>query len=110
MLAEARTTSRSGTVIELSLIHISSPCTVQRKCSSVGVMCGVEDRTCQGDAIQRGLEITCEHIEPRGFVYCPPGAQQRDSNIVWILLLVACSVAAVGGALSYLMLRKKLTR
>jgi len=87
----------------------TSPCTVERKCSSVGKACTVDDRTCQSEAIQRGLEITCERVELRGYVYCPPGAQQRDSSIVWILLVVASAIALVGGGISWLVLRKRLT-
>lgn len=85
-------------------------CTVERKCSSVGKACAVEDRACQTRAVSDGLEITCERLEdPRTFVYCPPGAQQRDSSIVWILLTVAVGVAAIGGILSVLLFRKRLT-
>jgi hypothetical protein len=87
----------------------SSPCTVERKCSSNGKACAVEDRACQSEAIAQGLEVTCERVEPRGYVYCPPGAEQRDSGVVWILLAVAVAVAAAGTVLSYFLLRKRTT-
>lgn len=83
-------------------------CTVQRKCSSEGKACTVEDRECQNAAISRGLEITCESVEPRGWVYCPPGGQQRDSSIVWILLCVAFAVVIVGAIFSYKVFLKRL--
>jgi hypothetical protein len=38
-------------------------------------------------------------------VYCPPGAQQRDSSFVWIFLLVAITVAVA----SFLLFRKRLS-
>ena len=84
-----------------------SPCTVERKCSSAGKACAGEDRVCHGDAIATGLEITCERVEPRGYVYCPPGAQQRDSSVVWVLLAVALGLAVFGGLAAYLALRKR---
>jgi hypothetical protein len=91
-------------------------CSVERKCSSVGKMCGVDDRACQGDAIAQGLEITCENTNrtdittaSTSYVYCPPGGQQRDSNIVWILLSVSVLVA-VAGAISILAIRRRLTK
>jgi len=85
-------------------------CSVERKCSSVGRSCAVEDRDCQSAAIRDGLEITCEHLEPRGYVYCPPGGQQRDSSVVWILLVVAMAIAVTGGVVSWLVIRKGLRR
>lgn len=88
----------------------SERCTVERKCSSAGRACRVDDRTCQSDAVARGLEVTCERADPAGYVYCPPGGAQRDSGIVWVLLAVAIGIAAVGGILSYLILRKRITR
>ncbi len=85
-----------------------SPCTVERKCSSTGKACAVEDRACQSEAVANGLEITCERIEPRGYVYCPPGGQQRDSGVVWLLLMVAIAIAAIGGILAFVLLRKRI--
>lgn len=85
-----------------------SPCTVARKCSSTGKACAVEDRACRDDAVARSLEVICERSEPQTFVYCPPGAQQRDSGVVWILLAVAMLVAVVGGGLSFVVLRRRL--
>lgn len=88
----------------------TSHCSVERRCSSTGRMCGADDRACQSQAIAKGLEITCERAEPRGYVYCPPGAQQRDSGVVWILLAVALAIAVIGGIGSLLLFRKRLTR
>lgn len=69
----------------------------------------MDDRACQSAAIAQGLEVTCENSDPALWVYCPPGAEQRDSGIVWILLLVALLIAGVGGVLSFLLLRRRLT-
>ena len=91
------------------MIADPSPCTVEKKCSSTGKACAVDDRACQSDAVANGLEITCEHVEPRGFVYCPPGGEQRDSSVVWILLAIALGIAALGGVLSFFLLRKRIT-
>ena len=88
------------------MIDDYSPCTVERKCSSTGKACGVDDRACQSEAIAAGLEITCERVEPRGYVYCPPGGEQRDSGVVWLLLAVAIAIAVVGSVLAYFLLRK----
>lgn len=74
------------------------------------MLCSSEDRACQSKAISDGLEITCEQreAEPHNYVYCPPGAQQRDSNVVWILLVIAVLVALIGGVFSFVVLRKRL--
>ena len=85
---------------------MSDLCTVERKCSSLGRACGVDDRACQSEGIRKELEITCERSDPHEFVYCPPGGQQRDSGFVWILLLVAISVAAVGGVIAIVIFRR----
>ena len=85
-----------------------SLCTVERKCSSAGKRCDAEDRDCQNEAIQKGLEIVCERPEPRSYVYCPPGAEQRDSSVVWILLVIAGAIAAAGGIASVILFRKRL--
>ncbi|MBX3260425.1 MAG: hypothetical protein KIS78_27730 [Labilithrix sp.] len=87
-----------------------SACTVEKKCSSSGKLCAPDDRACQSEAVAGGLEVTCERLEPRGYVYCPPGAQQRDSGVVWVLLAVALAIAAFGGVAAYFLLRKRLTR
>ena len=49
----------------------------------------------------------CERVEPRAYVYCPPGAEQRDSGVVWILLAVAVGIAAFGAIAAYFMLFRK---
>lgn len=87
----------------------SSLCTVERKCSSTGKLCPTDDRACQSQAVAEGLEVTCERASPRAFVYCPPGGEQRDSGIVWILLAVAVGFAIFGGLTAYFFLRKRLT-
>lgn len=86
-----------------------SPCTIERKCSSTGRACAIDDRVCQSEAIASGLEVTCERVEPRGYVYCPPGGEQRDSGVVWILLAVAFAVAVFGGVLAFVLLRRRIT-
>jgi hypothetical protein len=88
-------------------------CTVERRCSSTGVRCGADDRACQSAAVARGLEISCERTssvaaESPSYVYCPPGAAQRDSAVVWILLVVACAIAGVGGLTALVVFRRKL--
>ncbi len=83
-------------------------CTVARKCSSTGKACGRDDRACQSSAIAEGLEITCERSDTATYVYCPPGAAQRDGTIVWVLLVVAVMVATIGGVLSFVLLKKRL--
>lgn len=85
-------------------------CNVARKCSSVGKLCEVEDRACQAEAVGAGLEVTCERLEPRAYVYCPPGAQQRDSAVVWILLAVAFAIATFGGLVAFFLLRNRRQR
>ena len=101
------------------MIADSSPCTIERKCSSTGKTCSVEDRACQSAAIASGLEVTCEQTNAadggltleRSYVYCPPGGEQRDSSVVWILLAFAIGIAAIGSVLSWLLiLRKRPTR
>jgi hypothetical protein len=85
----------------------SEGCSLELKCSSVGIICKSDDRACQGRAVERGLEVLCERTEQHEYLYCPPGGQQRDSNIVWLLLAVAVFVAACGGVIGYFVLRKK---
>jgi hypothetical protein len=82
-------------------------CSVELRCSAIGVVCGNDDRACQGRAVEHGLEISCERSEGREYVYCPPGGEQRDSNVVWILLATAVFVAACGGVIGYFVLRKR---
>ena len=80
---------------------VSDPlCSVIRKCSSVGKECAPEDRDCQNAAVHDGLEVTCERAADRMFVYCPPGAEQRDSGVVWLLLGLAFFIA-IGGSFAF---------
>ena len=82
------------------MIDDTSPCTVERKCSSTGKTCSVDDRACQSAAIASGLEVTCEKLVAadgsvaleRSYVCCPPAGEQRDSSVVWILLAFAVGV------------------
>ena len=90
-------------------MHDRGPCTLERRCSSAGALCSEDDRSCQNDATGHGLEIVCETAAPRSYVYCPPGAQQRDSPVVWVLLLVALIVAVIGGALAIIVFRRRLS-
>ncbi len=75
-------------------------CSTIRKCSSIGKECLSEDRDCQNAAVHEGLEVTCERSEDHTFVYCPPGAEQRDSGVVWALLALAFLVA-IGGSFAF---------
>lgn len=87
----------------------SDPCTVRRACSAIGVDCSSTDRACQDEAVARGLEVVCERAEvpTRHFVYCPPGGASRDSKYVWVLLVVAMSIAAGGSIIAWALLRKR---
>lgn len=82
-----------------------TPCTVERRCSSVGKLCSEEDRSCQSDAVASGLEISCELSDPHAYLYCPPGASSRDASAVWLLLTVALAIAVGGGVAAYFLLR-----
>lgn len=84
-------------------------CTIRDRCGPTGRECRSDDRACQSLAVQDGLEILCEstETEPSTYVYCPAGTQARDSNVVWILLVVAFLIAAVGGAVFALVVRKR---
>jgi hypothetical protein len=84
-------------------------CSVQEKCGPTGVECAADDRVCQSDAVQRGLEIVCEVTDagPPAYVYCPAGTAQRDSSVVWMLLVVAALIAAIGGTVLFIAVRKK---
>lgn len=95
------------TTVETSA-NPSDPCTVLRACSAIGVDCRSTDRSCQDDAVSRGLEVVCERpeVETRHFVYCPPGGASRDSKYVWVLLVVAMSIAAGGSIIAWALLKK----
>jgi hypothetical protein len=84
-------------------------CSVNRNCSSTGVACAPDDRECTGAAAAKGLEVKCEQSCDTGkvFVYCPPDTGRSDSGFVWILLVIAGVLAVGGGAISFVVLRKK---
>ena len=87
-----------------------SVCSVARNCSSTGIACDPDDRTCTGGAIAQGLEVKCEQECDTGkrFVYCPSDTgRSDDSRYVWILLALAGAFAAGGMAIAYFVLRKK---
>jgi hypothetical protein len=86
----------------------TSPCSIERRCSSTGRLCARDSRSCQDEAIASGLEITCERNDGSEYVYCPPGASQRDSGVVWLLLVVAMAIALIGGAVSWRLFRQRL--
>ena len=76
----------------------TDPCTIERKCSSTGVLCGSNDATCKSDANSRQLEILCTTEDGTSFLYCPSNTGRSDSKAVWVLLFFAV-LLAVGGAL-----------
>lgn len=86
----------------------AEPCTVHRWCSSVGVVCDAGDRDCVNQATGRGFEVVCETRGGAQMVYCPGEAARADSGVVWIMLAVAAALGLVGGALSWVVFRKKL--
>ncbi|AKU96380.1 hypothetical protein AKJ09_03044 [Labilithrix luteola] len=89
---------------------IDEPCSVVRKCSSTGLDCASTDRSCMDDAVTRGLQVVCERpdeVSTKRFVYCPEGQGGRDSRYVWVLLVMALSLAFGGSAIAYAVLKKK---
>ena len=86
---------------------MSATCSVRDRCGPTGKECRSDDRDCQNTAVQDGLEIHCEDREAQSFVYCPPGTEQRDSNVVWLLLVVAVLIAMVGGGILALAMNSK---
>lgn len=101
------------------------PCSVNRNCSSTGVACRAEDRDCVNRARERDLEVKCEQTcslpgdprdprDPRdlapsmtNLIYCPADAGRSDSKVVWVLLSLATVLAIAGGAVAWLVLKKK---
>lgn len=92
------------------------PCSVNRNCSSTGIACLPEDRECVNRARERDLEVKCEQTcslpgdPPRSMmqlVYCPADTGRSDSKVVWVLLSLATVLAVAGGAVAWLVLRKK---
>lgn len=89
---------------------IDEPCSVIRKCSSTGLDCASTDRSCMDQAVTRGLQVVCERPDEEAtkrFVYCPEGQTGQDSRYVWLLLVMALSLALGGSALAYAILKKK---
>ncbi len=84
-------------------------CSVNRNCSSTGVLCDPDDRACTSNATSRGLEVKCEQRCDSGtrFVYCPPDTGRGDSGFIWILLALAGILAVGGGGVAWSVLRKK---
>ena len=89
---------------------MAAVCSVRDKCGPTGKECRADDRDCQSAAVKDGLEILCEDRDAQLYVYCPPGTEQRDSSIVWLLLVVAVLIAAVGGGLVAITMRKSPTK
>lgn len=85
---------------------MSATCSVRDRCGPTGKECRSDDRDCQNAAAKDGLEILCEDRDTQSFIYCPPGTQQRDSNIVWLLLIVAVVIAVAGGGILWLVVRR----
>jgi hypothetical protein len=88
----------------------SEPCSVVRKCSATGLDCASADRACQNEAVSRGLQVVCEKPDPettKRFIYCTPGEVAQDSRFVWVLLVMAVSLALGGSALAYAVLKKR---
>ncbi len=86
------------------------PCSVIRVCSSSGMACDPTDRACNELARSKALEVKCEQActpGPARFVYCPADTGRADSGIVWLFLAVALLLAVGGGALFWIVLRKK---
>ena len=85
------------------------PCSVLRSCSSTGVACRPDDRSCAEQARGRELEVKCEQACDDGLrlVYCPPDAGHSDSRVVWILLGVAVLLSVVGSAFLIAIIKKK---
>ncbi len=82
-------------------------CTVERRCSSTGLACGADDRVCTNEASTRGLQVICEDASKKTMVWCPPDTARSDSNVVWILLLLAFVLAIGGSTIAWVVLRKK---
>lgn len=85
---------------------MSKVCSVKEKCGPTGRECRADNRECQNAAVKDGLEIVCDDTESQTYVYCPAGTQARDSGVVWILLVVAFLIAAVGSAVFFFALKK----
>ena len=93
--------------------HASPPtceqnCSINRNCSSTGVICEPDDRDCTGGATAKGLEVKCEQSCDSGkkFVYCPPDTGRSDSGFVWVLLALAGLLAVGGSGLAWVVLKK----
>lgn len=85
------------------------PCSVNRNCSSTGIACRADDRSCTNDARAKDLEVKCEQQCSDGvrFVYCPLDTGRSDSRIVWLLLSLAVLLAISGSTVLWFVLRKR---
>ena len=86
------------------------PCSVIRNCSSTGVACKPDDRTCTEEARAKNLEVKCEQTcsDGKRLVYCPPDTGRGDeSRAVWLLFSLAVFLAVFGSAVAWVVLRKK---
>ncbi len=85
------------------------PCSVLRSCSSTGVACRPDDRSCTERARGNDLEVKCEQACDDGsrLIYCPPDTGRSDSRVVWILLAVALLLTVVGSSLLVFIFKKK---
>lgn len=85
------------------------PCSINRNCSSTGMACKPDDRTCTEEARSKDLEVKCEQqcSDARRLIYCPPDTGRSDSKIVWVLLSMAVVLAVGGSTLLWIVLRKK---
>ena len=84
-------------------------CSVNRNCSSTGLLCDPDDRACTSAATGKGLEVKCEQRCERGkrYVYCPPDTGRSDSSFIWVLLALAGLLAVGGTSVAWTVLRRK---
>lgn len=101
-------------VLTASVAHAEPPrcdelCSVNRNCSSTGLLCDPDDRSCTSSATSKGLEVKCEQRceNATRYVYCPPDTGRSDSGFIWILLGLAGLLAVGGTGVAWSVLRKK---
>lgn len=99
----------TATVARAEVPSCDELCSVNRNCSSTGVLCDPDDRVCTAGATSKALEVKCEQRCETGkrFVYCPPDTGRSDSGFIWVLLALAGLLAVGGGAVAWTVLRKK---